>query len=90
VTLRETPERLLSLRETQDVLGLSRATVYRLVSAGLLPVVVLPGRTLVQASDLRDFIDSRKTTRSGNGRGPAGRPSLVTTSADGDGGRDAT
>jgi excisionase family DNA binding protein len=83
----ETPERrLMSLQEARDLLGLSRTTVYRLVRDGELPVVEFPGRTLVQASDLDAFIESRKTRRSPNERSPASRPdSAITPAVPGDG-----
>ena len=73
--------RLVSLTDTYRALGVSRTTLYRLVRDGHLPVVEFPGRTLVDSADLDAFIESRKTRRSRKERGPAGKPSLVTSSA---------
>jgi excisionase family DNA binding protein len=94
VTQTNATDRLLSLRETQEVLGVSRAWVTRLVRAGALPVIELGGRTLVDTADLRAFIESKKTTRTPetmresrrhayprNERDPAGRPGPANTSA---------
>jgi len=63
-----TVDPLLSLRQTQEVLGLSRQGVWRLVSVGDLPGVELGGRRLIQSSDLREFIAARKVRR-GQGSG---------------------
>jgi excisionase family DNA binding protein len=50
---RPIPDRLLySPRETQELLGISRATVYRLVSAGKLKKVKIGSRTGVTAASI--------------------------------------
>jgi excisionase family DNA binding protein len=47
------PDRLLySPRETQELLGISRATVYRLVGAGRLKTVKIGSRTGVTAASI--------------------------------------
>jgi excisionase family DNA binding protein len=54
--------RLLSLAEVCDTLGISRQLVYRLISAGDLPVVKLGDRTLVRPDDV-DALVTRSTRR---------------------------
>lgn len=78
-------EHLLSLRETGQVLGISRAAVYRLIGRGELTLVHLGGRRLVDPGDLRTLIERNKSRlRSEND--PAVTGSLVRTSAEGSGG----
>ncbi len=52
------PEKLLSLRDVQRRLGVSKPTVLRSVRAGRLVVVRIGRRTLVHPDDLERFIDS--------------------------------
>jgi len=52
--------RLLSLIEAATLLGVSTASMRRLVSAGKLPVVRLTRRLLVDARDLERLIDQAK------------------------------
>jgi predicted DNA-binding transcriptional regulator AlpA len=54
------PERLLSLRETQEALGLSRAGLHNLLNRGELPTIRIGGRRLVAPADLRRFVDARR------------------------------
>lgn len=53
-------EPLLSVREVAAVLGLSRATVYRLIDERELVCVRLDGRRLVEPEALRAFIAGRR------------------------------
>ena len=78
-------ERLLSLRETQEILDLSEITVLRLIRVGELPVVRFGSRTLVEPSELRALIARHRVPRDDE---PVGTGSNVRTSADGVGGRD--
>jgi excisionase family DNA binding protein len=48
--------RLLGVAEVSRMLGVSRATVYRLVGSGDLPVVKIGDRTLFRPSDLEALI----------------------------------
>jgi excisionase family DNA binding protein len=48
----------ISLADVSRVLGVSRATVYRLVAAGELPIVRIGDRTLVRPPDLEGFINA--------------------------------
>ena len=56
-------ERLLSVREARDVLGVSSQTLYRLIGRGDLPVIKIGVRTLIRPSDLEEFV--RRSTRIG-------------------------
>jgi excisionase family DNA binding protein len=58
-------ERLLSVREARDVLGISAAMFYKLVSQGELPVVKLGERTLFRPSDIDELVERsvRKPSR---------------------------
>lgn len=51
---------LLTLEETEQILKVSRGTIYRLMRSGELPVVRIGGRTLVERPVLRDFIAARR------------------------------
>lgn len=51
------PERLLSLRDVQRRLGVSKPTVLRSVQEGRLVVIRIGRRTLVHPDDLARFID---------------------------------
>lgn len=64
------PERLLSFRETRDILGISEAFLHRIIREGGLPVVKIGDRILVRPSDLHAFIEER-LTRGGHGTGAA-------------------
>ena len=52
--------RLLPLRQVAEVLGVSRASVRRLLAAGQLPFVQFNRRLLVDAKDLDAFIERAK------------------------------
>jgi predicted DNA-binding transcriptional regulator AlpA len=63
-------EKLWSVPNVADVLSVSTKSVWRLIGCGDIPAVtVSPRRTLIDPSDVRAYIDSRKlrwTRRSGN------------------------
>jgi excisionase family DNA binding protein len=61
-------ERLLSVREAREILGISTAMFYKLIGQGELPVVKLGERTLFRPSDLDELVDR-------NVRKPKGRAS---------------
>ena len=50
--------KLLTIKETADILRVHRATISRMMSAGELPCVEIRSRKLVREEDLRGFIDS--------------------------------
>lgn len=53
---------LHSVDETGAILGLGKSAVYELMAHGELPfVAVTPRHRMVKASDLEDFIDTRRT-----------------------------
>ncbi len=52
--------RLRSINQSAERLNLSRASVYRLHQAGLLPFVKLAGRTLVDDADIDALIEGQK------------------------------
>jgi excisionase family DNA binding protein len=54
------PRRLLPIQQVAEVLGVSRASVRRLLAAGQLPVVQFNRRLLVDAKDLDAFIERAK------------------------------
>lgn len=53
--------RLRSINQSAEKLSVSRASIYRLHNAGLLPFVKLAGRTLVDDADIEALIQSGKT-----------------------------
>ncbi|MBA2361424.1 MAG: helix-turn-helix domain-containing protein [Actinobacteria bacterium] len=72
-------EPLLSVTSAARVLGLSRATAWRLVWAGELPTVRIGGRVLVEPETLRQFIADRRSNGSEKttarlGTGPVANP----------------
>jgi excisionase family DNA binding protein len=56
----EGPERLLSIPEVADRLGIVRASVYRIVSTGQLKTIKLGRRRVCAESDLRAFIEAQR------------------------------
>jgi len=60
-------ERLLKAAEVQKILNLSRANVYRLMKAEVLPTVRIRGAVRVPYRDLVRWIESR--TKQGQGPG---------------------
>lgn len=52
--------RLRSISQSADHLNISRASIYRLHQAGLLPFVKLAGRTLVDDADIEALIAAGK------------------------------
>lgn len=69
-----------------SLLGISRPTLARLLRRGELPVVKVAGRTLIDPSDLRSFIEERKVRRLSNDDDQAGTRSIASTSAGAGGG----
>ncbi|MFJ2554059.1 MULTISPECIES: helix-turn-helix domain-containing protein [unclassified Streptomyces] len=62
------PSRLLSVPAVADLLDVDRRTVYRLISAGELPVVDLRtgaerSRVRIPVSGLEDFLTSRSVAK---------------------------
>ena len=47
---------MLSLREVADLLGISSATVRRLIGKRVLPAARIGGQVRIDAADLRSFI----------------------------------
>jgi excisionase family DNA binding protein len=58
----ELPE-LLTVKEAAEVLRCTERTVYRYIEAGLLSARRTPGKTLILATSLRDFIDGLADAR---------------------------
>jgi excisionase family DNA binding protein len=50
------PQRLLSIRGAAEYLGVSRATIERLVFRGELPIVKVAGSTRYDVEDLNSYI----------------------------------
>ncbi len=55
-----TARRLRTINQSAEKLCVSRASVYRLHQAGLLPFVKLAGRTLVDDVDIDALIEGQK------------------------------
>lgn len=51
-------DKLYTIKETMELLKISKANLYRLMSAGKIKYVKLGGRTLFKESELERFIDS--------------------------------
>jgi excisionase family DNA binding protein len=62
---RKSLERLLSIHEVRETLGVSSQTVYRLIRRGELPVIKIAARTLVREGELEDLV--RRLERRGAG-----------------------
>lgn len=59
-----TPRMLLSVAEVAAELGCGRDTVYRLMTSGVLPSVIVGGRLRrIRREDLRAYVDSLAITR---------------------------
>jgi hypothetical protein len=69
--LGEPLEPLLSLSTARQLLGISQASLYRLLARGELEVVEVAGRRLIEPATLRTFISERRRTRSSFQRGIA-------------------
>lgn len=54
--------KLLSIPEAASQIGLSRASLYRAVNNGLLPLVKIGGRSLVDPTDLTALVNASKRT----------------------------
>jgi excisionase family DNA binding protein len=79
------PRALLSLAEAQAALGVSRATIFRLLASGELACVKVGSRTLIEPEELAGFI-SRGRERRGddvNNERPPARADAVQDRADG-------
>ena len=57
------PKVALSYEEAAWSLGISRSKVYRLVSEGRLPCVVIDGNTVLRLSDLEKFVEKNVTVK---------------------------
>ena len=58
------PPLLMSVNEVATALGCGRDTVYRLMTSGQLPSVIVGGRLRrVRQDDLRTYVDSLTATR---------------------------
>lgn len=51
-------DKLYTIKETMELLKISKANLYRLMSAGDIKPVKLGGRTLFKESEIERFIDS--------------------------------
>lgn len=56
-------ERLLSLAEVRGILGVSEATISRLLARGELTAVRIGRRTLVEPAEVRRFVESGRVGR---------------------------
>ncbi len=52
-----TPKMLLNIKEVTETTGISRASIYRLMTAGQLRFVKVGSRTLFRPADLQTFVD---------------------------------
>ena len=66
-------DRLLRRREVEDMTGLSRASIYRLMQQGVFPRPVKVGSTAVRwkESDIAAWIESRPAATTELGSNPA-------------------
>lgn len=55
-------ERLLSVAEAADVLGVSYQKTWRLIYSGALPTVRIGRRRLIAPDDIRAFISAHRTS----------------------------
>jgi excisionase family DNA binding protein len=60
---RQLGPQLIGRIEVQEILGVSRATLWRLVRSGSLPVVRIDGRVRFLLEDVSTFIHSRRSRR---------------------------
>lgn len=73
-----TRPRLLTLREANGRLPISRRSFFRRLADGTIPVLVIGGRTFVDEADIEALL-SRKQRRPLDANGPTGRSSLPKT-----------
>ena len=59
------PKVALSYEEAAWSLGISRSKLYRLVSEGRLPCVVIDGNTVLRLADLEKFVAAHLTSKGG-------------------------
>ncbi len=64
----ETTVRLLTVKEACDRLRISRATFYKLVRSGSIPLVKVGGKSLVAEASLYTLIEAPPPRRGGNGQ----------------------
>lgn len=79
---RPVPRQLYSIKETEEALGRSRATVWRLVSSGALDIVRIGSSTSVTAESLERVIREGAPTLPGRGRRPRPHPRRAATGAE--------
>lgn len=51
---------LLTIDEAAEYLGVSRRTIYNLISSRKLPVVKIGAQTRIDAEDLRRYVEAQK------------------------------
>jgi len=56
-------EKLLSVNQLADILGLKKITIYEWVRSNRIPFVKLGKRVLFQPSDIADYIKSKRVER---------------------------
>jgi excisionase family DNA binding protein len=54
------PRRLVAIRSAAEYLGVSQATIERLVNRGELPIVKVAGSTRYDLEDLDDYIETNR------------------------------
>jgi predicted DNA-binding transcriptional regulator AlpA len=60
---RQQAPQLIGRAQTQQLFGVSRATLWRIVKSGALPAVYVDGRPRFLMSDIEALIRSRRTRR---------------------------
>ena len=62
-------DRLFRRRDVEDITGLSRSSIYRLMASGAFPqaVRVSPGAVRWRSSDIAAWLESRPVVKSGPG-----------------------
>ncbi len=72
-------ERLLSVREAREILGISTGMFYKLVGRGELPVVKLGERALFRPSDVDELVERNVRRRRSEEATPPSGPSREET-----------
>lgn len=65
---------LLRVEDAAEALGIGRATLYRLISAGAIGTVKVGRRRLVPVEALQALVDARLAGEASPGRGPGEVP----------------